>query len=180
MNRMFGRIAAVIAAGTLVMVAGCGSSSDEPGTPSKRTDTADAPSRSESDTRSTSDTPSPSEEPTPEALQAADGEDVSACADTRCEVIVRAGAKLPVPTSTDLENLRVVKVTENEVVMKADLIGNSSFGSCLGGVSCDVKSINGKVDIRLGPDSRGAQNGVVLTVTDIADGEAVLEVTPAS
>lgn len=176
MDRTFGRIVAV-AAFALAVVTGCGSSNDESETSSPERTKAVSP-RSTTSIPS-SDTGTPSKPTSDVVLEAADGTDVSACADTRCEVIVAAGTRLPIPKSTDLENLRVVEVTDDEVALQAELIGNASFGSCLGGTSCDVRSINGAIDIRLGGNSRAAQNGAVLTVTDITDGKAVLQIAPA-
>jgi hypothetical protein len=154
------------AAGVLLAVAGCESSTAGRGT-------GPAP-------RSTSGSSQGSGAATASAApSAADGAKVSACADARCEVLVRAGTAIPVPASTRVRNLKVAAVTDDLVTLTGSDIGNSSSGVCTGR-QCDISSTNGVFSIKLGSDSRAIENGLSITVSRLTDGVAVLQLEPAS
>jgi hypothetical protein len=116
--------------------------------------------------------------PTSAAPSAADGTNVAACADARCEVLVRTGTPLPVPRTTTVRNLRVQVVTSRQVTLRGSAIGDASAGSCTG--DCSSASINGEFSVTMGADSQTVQNGLSVTVVRVGgDGTAILKLVPA-
>jgi hypothetical protein len=154
------------AAGVLLTVAGCQSSTAGRGTG------AAAQSISGSSQQSGAATASA-------APSAADAANISACADARCEVLVRAGTAIPVPASTRIRDLKVAAVTDDRVTLTGHDIGNSSSGLCTGR-QCDISSTNGAFTIKLGSDSRAIENGLSITANRLTDGVAVLRLEPAT
>jgi hypothetical protein len=154
------------AAGVLLAVAGCESSTAGRGTAASAQPTSGSSQESGPATASA-------------APSAADGVNISACADARCEVLVRAGTALPVPASTRVQNLKVAAVTDDRVTLTGHDIGNSSSGLCTG-QQCDISSTNGAFTIKLGPNSRAIENGLSVAVNRLTDGTAVLQLQPAS
>ena len=108
---------------------------------------------------------------------AADGTNVAACADGRCEVTVKAGTAIPVPKSMNVEKVTVSAVSRSRVTITGHDLGNSSGGGCTG--QCDSSSSNGNFKITLGADSQATENGLGLTVEQIAGDTAVIRVAPA-
>jgi hypothetical protein len=156
----------LITAAVLLAIGGCESSTAGRGT---------APSTQS--TTGTSRGPGAGTPSTP--ASAADGANVSACADARCEVLVRAGTAIPVPARTGIRAVRVARVTDEQVTLTGHDIGNSSAGSC-SGRQCDISSTNGAFTIKLGPDSQAIENGLSVTVNRITDGVAVLRLEPTN
>jgi hypothetical protein len=167
--------ALLAAAGVLLAVAGCESSTA--GRPTAASSPPASGSSQQSGVATATEAPSAAATAT-EAPSAADGANIAACADARCEVLVRPGTAIPVPASTRVRNLTVAAVSEDRVTLTGRDIGNSSSGVCTG--QCDSSSRNGAFTIKLGSDSRAIQNGVSITVKRIADGAAVLTLEPAS
>ena len=167
--------ALLIAAGLVVAVAGCESSTAGRGT-AVSAPSASGPGQSSS-AATASPVPSPPAAPSTPAAPA-DGANTSACADGRCQVSVRTGTVLPVPASTRVRDLRVAAVTDDRVTLTGRNIGNSSSGVCTG--QCDISSSNAGFTIKLGSNSRATQNGVAITVQSITTGGAVLQLEPAN
>lgn len=109
--------------------------------------------------------------------QPADGTTVAACGDGRCEVMVKAGTEIPVPKSMNVEKVTVSAVSRSRVTITGHDLGNSSGGGCTG--RCDSSSANSKFKIALGADSQATENGLALTVEQIAGSSAVIRVAPA-
>jgi len=108
---------------------------------------------------------------------AADGTKVAACADGRCEVLVKAGTAIPVPKSMNVEKVTVSALSRSRVTITGHDVGNASGGGCTG--QCDSSSTNGNFKIALGAGSQATENGLALTVEQIAGDSAVIQVAPA-
>jgi hypothetical protein len=160
------------AAGVLLAVAGCESSTAGHGVAASSQPAGGPGAGQQSGTATAAPPATPTGAP-----PAADGTDTSACADARCEVSVRGGAALPVPASTKVRNLNVAAVTGDRVTLTGRDIGDSSSGLCTG--QCDSSSTNGVFTIKLGSGSRATENGLSITVERITDGAAVLKLEPA-
>jgi hypothetical protein len=113
----------------------------------------------------------------PSGPSAADGTNVAACKDARCEVTVRPGTALPVPASTTVRDIRVTAVTADRVTITGRGIGDASSGYCSG--QCDSSSTNGVFTVTLGVDSQAVENGLAITAERIEGGTAVLKLAPA-
>jgi hypothetical protein len=111
------------------------------------------------------------------APSAADGTNVAACKDGRCEVSVRAGAAIPLPASMMVRDVRITSVTADRITLTGRDTGNSSSGVCVG--QCDSTSTNGAFRITMGTSSQAIQNGLSVTVEQLAGGAAVLKIEPA-
>lgn len=111
--------------------------------------------------------------PSPPSLPtAADGTDLAACADARCEISVGPGTPIPLPESTGVKNVKVTAVTGDRVTFTGEDTGNSSSGSCSG--QCDSNDSNGVFTVTLGPHSEDTQNGVSIVVEGFGGGRVVL------
>jgi hypothetical protein len=140
-----------------------------------------APSASPTPSSRATASPPPSPSPTPSpAPSAADGTNVAACEDVRCEVLVRAGTAIPVPKSTDVGNLKVSKVTADRVTFAGRVLGNRSGGGCYGRGSCDVSSSNGVFTMSLTGGAIASQNGLAVEVKAFVDGAAIIAIEPVS
>jgi hypothetical protein len=113
----------------------------------------------------------------PGGPSAADGTNVAACKDARCEVAVRPGTALPVPTTTTVRDIRVTAVTGDRVTITGRAIGDASSGYCSG--QCDSSTTNGVFTVTLGVDSQAVENGLAITAEHIEAGTAVLKLEPA-
>jgi len=158
----------------LAVAAGCDSSTKGSGT--ALTPSGSSSPGSAAPSTSTPSSPAP---PTSAAPSAADGGHVSACADGRCEVAVRAGTTIPLPRSMDVEKVKLTAITPTRVTVTGQVIGNSSFGTCSGSY-CNTNSTNGAVTVVLGANSTATQNGLSLTVEHITDGTAIVKIAPAA
>lgn len=139
------------------------------GCSSTETDTASPPSTAAGLNGNATPTMAPS---SPSLPTAADGTDVAACSDARCEVSVGPGTAIPLPASTDVKNVKVTTVTGDRVTLTGEDTGNSSSGSCTG--QCDSNDSNGFFTVTLGPDSEDTQNGVSIVVERFGGGRVVL------
>jgi hypothetical protein len=109
---------------------------------------------------------------------AADGTDLAACADGRCEVQVGASAKIPVPRRLDVTGVRVRSIDSDTVTIVGRLLGNRQSGFCTG-VSCSSSGSGDGFQLELGADSTGSENGLSITAVAIDGGRAVLRLAPA-
>ncbi|MFI0444103.1 hypothetical protein [Actinomadura sp. 6N118] len=147
----------LIPAATLLLAA-CGGE-NEPGTTAPRASTS-APSTPPSTTTTSTTPPSTTLNPSPAALKAANGTDLKACSDARCEVEVKAGDVIRFnatgKTKAGFGDVKVKSVSRKEVVY--DLAsGASTFTQ----------------PTRKTPDSSNI-NGMSLTVVRVQDERAVL------
>ncbi|WP_157862307.1 hypothetical protein [Wenjunlia vitaminophila] len=163
-----------LAALTVVLAAtGCGSGSDAGSLPVEDTAPDQPPPVSAAPTGAASSSPLPLP-----AHRAADGSDVSACGDGRCEVRVGPGTALPVPRRLDVTGLEVSSVSADRVGLTGQNLGNSSYGSC-SGLYCHTSSSNGAFRVTLGPRSTVIENSLRVEVVAVEDGAAVLRLSPA-
>ena len=108
---------------------------------------------------------------------AADGGNVTACADGHCEIRVGAGAQIPVPADFMVFAVGVQTVASDSVTIVGDDSGDSSSGGCYGG--CDGSSNNGSFTYVLKKDGTGVENGLSVTLEGVDGKHAVLKVAPA-
>lgn len=108
--------------------------------------------------------------------QAADGGDVAACADGRCEVAVPAGTGITVPASMAVKDLTVTDVAAGLVTITLQDIGSTSNGTCTG--ECHLSTDNGATTVEMGEQAHLTENGLSVTVGSIAGGIAVLGIEP--
>lgn len=154
------RYGALLAVAGLLVLSGCGTGDD---------DSSNASSPGPSSAKSSAKSSAP---PKP-----ADGTDLAACADGRCEVQVSASAKLPVPRKLKVASVRVESVGSGSVTVVGRYLGNSQGGFC-SGRSCNSSGSEGGFKLTLGPDSTGSQNGLSITAVTITGGTAVLRLAP--
>ncbi|MFC6930877.1 hypothetical protein ACFQHO_11395 [Actinomadura yumaensis] len=152
---------ALLALAGLLVLSGCGTGDD---------DSSDASSPGGS---SSAKPPAKSSAPP----KPADGTDLAACADGRCEVQVSASAKLPVPRKLKVASVRVESVGSGSVTVVGRYLGNSQGGFCTGR-SCNSSGSGGGFKLTLGPDSTGSQNGLSITALTVSGGTAVLRLAP--
>lgn len=89
---------AIVIVATLVALSGCGvTANDASGTPSARPRSS-APR-------------SPSPSPSPSLPAAADGTDLAACGDGRCEVVVSPQDEVPMPAQTGIPAIMVTSIS---------------------------------------------------------------------
>jgi hypothetical protein len=157
----------IVAAGGALVLAGCGSGHDTPSHASSPSGPAKA----------SPSAPASASGPASLADAAADGTDVKACADGRCEVRVTAPARIPVPRRMKIASVRVQSVSAKAVTIVGHEIGNSSNSSVIGNVSAE--SNNGVFRLVMGADSEVRQNGLHLTVVALDDEFAVLRIGPS-
>lgn len=111
------------------------------------------------------------------APTAADGTNVAACSDAKCDVSVGPGTAIPLPASTGVRNLKVTTVTSDRVTFTGEDTGNSSSGTCTG--QCDSTDSNGVFTVTLGPDSEDTENGMSIAVEGFDNGRVVLKLDTA-
>jgi hypothetical protein len=166
-----GRLIAAVAGGVLVL-AGCGPD-DTSSQPPSRSGSASAGSSSPSGSSSSGSSSSGSS-----ALPApADGADLAACADGRCEVRVGASARIPVPRRLRVDSVRVRSVGSGTVTIVGRYLGDRQGGFCTG-TSCSSSGSGGGFTLVLGPDSTGSQNDLSITAVAVNGGFAVLRLAP--
>ncbi|GAA0320392.1 hypothetical protein NE235_18050 [Actinoallomurus spadix] len=94
--------------------------------------------------------------------RAANGTDLGACRDGRCEVQVSARDRIPVPARLGVTELRVTAIAGDDITLRGTAPG-TSLTVGLGG-SAGATSV---------------MNGLAITLVAIADGKAVLRIAPA-
>lgn len=147
----------IAATGGALLLAGCGSGHD-----------------------ASSHAPSPSTSAKPSAsasapVSAADGTDLKACADGKCEVRVGPSARIPVPRRLEVASVRVQSVRATEVTIVGRYTGNRTGGSGSGNFSAD--SSNGKFRLTIGLNSEATENGLDVAVLALQGGYAVLRIS---
>lgn len=159
---MYRAVAAMAMSGTLVL-AGCGLGDEDSPSSSSRSGTPSKPATS-----------APSAPP-----QAADGTDLSACADGRCEVRVGASGRIPVPRKLGVDSVRVEAVGSGAITIVGRYIGGRQGGYCTG-VRCSSVGNGNRFKLTLAPDSLSSQNDLSITAVAIDGGMAVLRFAPAN
>jgi hypothetical protein len=150
-----------LTAGALVLT-GCGPGGDGAASPS-----AKPPSRGGSSSRAAALPP------------AADGTDLTACADGTCEVRVGASAAITVPRALQVSSVRVRSIGSDTVTIVGRFLGNRQGGFCTG-ANCSSSGSGNGFTLTLGPDSTGSENGLSITAVAIKGGFAVLRLAPAA
>jgi hypothetical protein len=146
----------------MVVLAGCGlGDAGSPHTPSPHTQSPSGSSSSGS-----------SGLPTP-----ADGADLAACTDGRCEVQVSASAKIPVPRKLRVDSVRVQSVGSGTVTIVGRYVGDEQGGFCTGS-DCSSSGSGDGFKLTLGPHSTGSQNDLSITAVAINGKFAVLRLAP--
>lgn len=145
------------AAAVMLALAGCGQGGEAAPRP---------PSRSESSSSG------PPVLPTP-----ADGSNLTACRDGRCEVGVNASMKIPVPRSLRVDSVRVQSVGAHTVTIVGRYLGNRNGGFCTG-VNCSSSGSGKGFRLTLGPNSTGSENDLSITAVAVNGGVAVLRLAP--
>jgi hypothetical protein len=106
----------------------------------------------------------------------ADGADLTACADGRCEVRVGASARIPVPPRLGIASLSVRSIGSRTVTLVGRDIGNNHSGTCEG--NCRGSSVDNGFELTLGPGGAGSQNRLNITAVAIHSGFTVLRLAP--
>jgi hypothetical protein len=146
----------------VLVLAGCGSVGDGSASHSSR---SGSPSRGGSSSHTS-------------ALPvAADGTDLTACADGRCEVRVGGPASIPVPHGLGVSSVRVRSIGSDDVTVVGRFTGNRQSGFCTGR-SCSSSGSGDGFTLTLGADSTGSENGLSITVVTVGGGSAVLRLAP--
>ncbi|MFH9004118.1 hypothetical protein ACH4E5_12865 [Streptomyces afghaniensis] len=163
-------LAALIVA--LTAVAGCGSDSDEP---AKASPSAPGERPSKAD-------PAKRPEPTPKpSVSAADGRDITACADGNCEIAVSEPVKIPFKGPRGPATLSVTEVGPNAIAYTVKSGNGQSKGSASGpGQGCiTVLRSNGSGNSCGGVGTAGRPSpqpgAVVIQAATGEDGTAVLQ-----
>lgn len=147
-----------------LLLAGCGS------------DDGDA---ADSSARSGAPSPGASSSRKPGPPAAADGTDLTACADGRCEVRVAGPASIPVPRRLGVSGVKVRSIGAGDVTLVGRFTGDRQSGFCTGR-SCSSSGSDGGFTITLGADSTGSENGLSISVIAVGGGSAVLRLAPSS
>ncbi|SDD10403.1 hypothetical protein [Actinokineospora iranica] len=110
--------------------------------------------------------------------------DVAACADGDCEVTVTAAAVIAFEPRLRVGELTVRSIERNVVTLQIPMIGGAGFGcagpdcsSTITGADEDGQT-TGRASTR--PGGRVTANGVAVEVLSVADGAAVLRISPTA
>ncbi|MBO0881871.1 MAG: hypothetical protein J2P17_16325 [Mycobacterium sp.] len=122
--------------------------------------------------RSESSPPGQPALPTP-----ADGSNLAACRDGRCEVGVNASMKIPVPRKLRVDSVQVQSVGADSVTIVGRYLGGRQGGYCTG-ANCSSSGSGKRFRLILGPNSMGTENGLGVTAVAINGGVAVLRLNP--
>lgn len=141
----------LLCAAVSVVLAGCGSSSPD-ASPTTSRPGGDEPASGTPDPAPTTEPPSPTDvPPTPTVPEAADGTDLAACEDGRCEVRVTAGGSVPLPQAP--VRLAALSADEYTFVFEPSAAGGSiachqrcSMSSGLGQGPTTVTGTGGSID----------------------------------
>ncbi|GAP49779.1 hypothetical protein [Streptomyces azureus] len=157
----------------LTAAAGCGSDSDEPAKASSPP--SERPSKADSTKR-----PEPTPEPKP-SVSAADGRDITACADGTCEIAVSEPVKIPFRGPRGPATLSVTDVGPNNIAYTVKSGNGQSKGSASGpGQGCiTVLRSNGSGNSCGGLGDAGRPSpqpdAVVIQAATGEDGTAILQ-----
>ncbi|WP_181785177.1 hypothetical protein [Streptomyces phytophilus] len=165
-------LAAVIAVATAATLAGCGSDTDDAAQSDGADTTTVSPSPTDEESDSKPASPSPTTKPDPTTSEftplapkdAADGTDVDACADSKCEVAVTAGTTIPF--DPDIGGVTIADVGKSQVTLAMTYPSGGS----------------GSIQTGVGPQggSFGNVNTTIIEfgVLGIKDGTAVVSFAP--
>jgi hypothetical protein len=106
----------------------------------------------------------------------ADGADLTACADGRCEIRVGPSARIPVPSGLGIASLSVRSVGSGTVTVVGRDIGDDHSGTCES--NCSGTSVDNGFQLTLGPGGTGSQNRLSITAVAVHGGFAVLRLAP--
>ncbi|MDG9711989.1 hypothetical protein [Streptomyces sp. DH10] len=157
----------------LTAAAGCGSDSDEPAKASSPP--GERPSKADSTKQ-----PKPTPEPKP-SVSAADGRDITACADGNCEIAVSESVNIPFTGPRGSATLSVTEVGPNSIAYTVKSGSGQSKGSASGpGQGCiTVLRSNGSGNSCGGLGDAGRPSpqpdAVVIQAAAGEDGTAVLQ-----
>ena len=115
--------------------------------------------------------------PTTAPTVAADGTRLAACADGRCEVAVRAGAKIPLPATMRVADVTATAVAAKTLTLTGRIVGGGHV-ECRT-VGCDMRVTGNDFKITLGVGGLGILNGVMLTVENVLNGAAIVRIEPS-
>ncbi|WP_433438055.1 hypothetical protein [Nonomuraea sp. CA-141351] len=177
---MLHRLVAAVVAGGALALAGCAAGGDPSPDAASRSESPSPSDLSADDTEgdATPDTSSQGEHSSSSGLPAAaDGTDLAACADGRCEVRVSAGSNLSVPRRLGVASVRVQSVEFDTVTVVGRYLGYSQRGFCTG-TSCNSSSSGNRFKVVLGTDSKATENGLSITAVAANGESAVLQLAP--
>jgi hypothetical protein len=125
--------------------------------------------------------PSASASAVPSKIVPADGRNLRACRDGRCEVRISEGAQVPLPRRSGLGSLQVLGVGAAGVSMVIPLTGRDfdSDGGCSTTVTGPGAGSSAFVSLDCRKGEPGTVNKVALEILDISGRTAVLRVRPA-
>ncbi|MBB5936937.1 hypothetical protein [Streptomyces zagrosensis] len=157
----------------LLVVSGCGSntSDDAASKGSDESTVGTSGPTSEGPSESVSSSPKPA------LPRAADGVMLSACADGRCEVRVDSSARISVPARLQVASLRVRSIASGRVSISGRYLGQQGGGGC-SGTYCSSSSGNGEFTVTMGWQSAARENGLLIEVVAVNEGNAVLRLAP--
>lgn len=132
------------------VLVGCGSAPAAP----------PAPGSAGSSTPTTSSSPSAPASPVPPA---ADGTNLDACRDGRCEVVVRSGTVIPLDPSFGVARLLVARVGDGSAKLEQTEEGGSGMNTASGGEGSTITT-----------------DGLTVTVESVSGDAAVVSLHPSS
>lgn len=158
----------VLVSGAVLALAGCGSGKGDIG------------SASASPAARTPNPPAAS--PPPTSHHAADGTRLSSCEDATCEVEVTGPTRIPVNRKTGIAALKVRSISPEEISLTATAAstptGYEFNSSCEGGASCTTSVDDDRADVTAHAGAKITLNGLVIRVTSLAGGSAILRLSP--
>ncbi|WP_433323388.1 hypothetical protein [Spirillospora sp. CA-294931] len=166
---------ALLAAVTVLSLAGCGSDGSKATSKPTASRTSAAPSSSAP--------PPTSASPVPTA--AADGTRLRACTDGTCEIEVKKGARIPVKPKFGVEQVRVTAVKDKGVSLDMLITGGSFSLACDGDDDCQ-SFVQGATEYSPGmaratghPGAKISINKIVISVLAVSGKSAILGIKPA-
>ncbi|MFF1921208.1 hypothetical protein ACFVW8_11625 [Streptomyces sp. NPDC058221] len=155
--------AAAAALSLLVVLAGCGTDSEDDGSArgAEPSSSGPAATRSPHTTKeAAASSPAPSSKPSVTDTAAADGTDVGACADGRCEIAVSKATPIDVDPRFGVTGVSVARVAAHSVTLEATGKGGSFMST------------------EIGPGGSGGLNKLGFRLKSLVKGTAVLVFYP--
>ncbi|WP_263172528.1 hypothetical protein [Streptomyces sp. SCSIO ZS0520] len=160
--RSTGAAVASVSLGLVLALAGCGGEDEAdgaargsaPSTAEKRATPSKTPARKPSPSAS------PTAKPSPTGTSAADGTDVGACYDGRCEIAVSEPTEIALDGRFEIADFSIARVTSSSVIVE---------GTGRGGTFMQTQ---------VGAGGTGGLNGLGFRVKSLAKGTAVLAFFP--
>jgi hypothetical protein len=157
MSTSRGRVGVGVALALMAVLTGCGGSGgQDDGSGEAVQSSSTSPPSKASGGGGPTETERPSSPSSPASRGPADGGDVGACFDGRCEIALSKPTVIPVDSRFGLGTLRVTKITADSVVLQSSGAGTFMRTSLTEG-------------------STGVQNGLGFRVKSLDGGTAVLE-----